>query len=178
MNRKVLGFGVALVVPLLAILVVNLGRDPQRIDSPLIGRPAPPFSLAPVGGGEPLTLDKLRGRPAVLNFWATWCAPCYEEHPVLQASARTLGPDVQFVGIVYEDQEENVRSYLRSQGSAYPNFMDAGGRAAIAYGVSGVPETYFISPDGAIVDKFSGPLDARSLADRVARTRAARSASR
>src|SRR5207249_11155135 len=108
LNPWVLGAGLAVVVPLLAVLVLNLGRDPHSIRSPLVGRPAPAFSLAPVGGGAPLSLESLRGRPAVINFWATWCVPCFEEHAALTAAARTQR-DVQFVGIVYEDEEARTQ---------------------------------------------------------------------
>ncbi len=71
-NRKVLVAGLAIALPLLAVLVANLGRDPHSVRSPLVGRPAPAFSLARVGGGSPVALDSLRGKPVVINFWATW----------------------------------------------------------------------------------------------------------
>ena len=86
-NPRVLVAGLAVVAPLVAVLVMNLGRDPHVIGSPLVGRIAPDFALQPMGGGAPVTLASLRGRPAVLNFWATWCVPCFEEHPVLVGAA-------------------------------------------------------------------------------------------
>ncbi len=110
-----------------------------------------------------MTLASLRGRPVVLNFWATWCVPCFEEHPVLVSTARSLGDRVRFVGVIYEDSEEQVRGFLARQGSAYPSLMDPGSRTAIAFGVFGVPETYFIDAEGRIAAKHIGPLDARSL---------------
>jgi cytochrome c biogenesis protein CcmG/thiol:disulfide interchange protein DsbE len=160
MNRKVLLLGLAVVVPLLGVLVVMRNRDPNTVRSPLVGRPAPAFQLTPVNGGPAVSLAALRGRPVVVNFWATWCVPCYQEHGVLLSAARALGPKVQFLGIVYEDEPDRVQAYLKEQGSAYPTLMDADGRAAIAYGVYGVPETYFIDAQGAIVFKKVGPLDA------------------
>lgn len=163
MNRKVLLAGLAVVVPILALLILNLGRDPNTIASPLVGRPAPPFALAPVGGGETVSLAGLKGRPVVLNFWATWCVPCYQEHPVLLAHAKALGDDVQFLGVVYQDTEDNVEDWLRQQGSGYPTLVDPGGRTAIAYGVYGVPETYFIDAGGVIVGKHMGPLNGQNL---------------
>ena len=169
MNRKVLAAGLLLVAPFLALLFANVHRNPQRMDSPLVGKPAPPLDLRPLDGGAALTLDRLRGKPAVLNFWATWCGPCLQEHPVLQQAARVMGEDVRFLGIVYEDGEEDVRAYLDRHGSSYANYLDDGARTAIAYGVYGVPETYVLGPDGTIVDKHVGPLDAATLSALVRR---------
>jgi cytochrome c biogenesis protein CcmG, thiol:disulfide interchange protein DsbE len=169
LNRKVLVAGAVVALPLLGLLFANLGRDPHKVDSPLIGRPAPPFTLVPIGGGPAVTLDTFRGKVVVLNFWATWCVPCYEEHPALQAAARTMGRDVEFAGVIYEDEDAKVRAFLKQQGSAYPHFMDEGSKTAIAYGVYGVPETYFISPDGVVTDKYVGPLNPTALAALVAR---------
>jgi len=163
MNRKVLGAGLLVALPLLGILFANLGRDPHAMNSPLVGRPAPAFTLVPIDGGAPFTLDGLRGRPVVLNFWATWCIPCLEEHGALLQAASRLGSEVQFLGVVYEDDKTAVQSFLLERGKAYPSVMDDGGRAAIAYGVYGVPETYFIDTAGTIVAKQVGPLDAQTI---------------
>jgi cytochrome c biogenesis protein CcmG/thiol:disulfide interchange protein DsbE len=168
-NRKVLLAGLAVVLPLIAVLVANLGRDPHSVRSPLIGRAAPPFSLAPVGGGAPVSLQSLRGRPVVVNFWATWCVPCFEEHAALTAAARTFG-NAQFLGIVYEDDERQTQAFLAERGSSYPSLFDSDGRTAIAYGVFGVPETFFIDKDGRIVEKYVGPLDRATIATLLARS--------
>jgi cytochrome c biogenesis protein CcmG/thiol:disulfide interchange protein DsbE len=169
-NRRVLGVGLAVVVPLLAILFLNLGRDPRTVRSPLIGRAAPAFALVPAGGGEPVSLDSLRGRTVVVNFWATWCVPCFQEHAALTGAARALR-DVQFLGVVYEDEETRIRAFLRERGAAYPSLLDPGGKTAMAYGVFGVPETFFIDGKGRIVEKFSGPLDPGTIAALVARAK-------
>lgn len=173
MNRKVLLAGMLVVVPLLGVLFANLGRDPHTISSPLVGRAAPAFTLRPVGGGAPVSLTSLRGRPVVVNFWATWCGPCLQEHPLLREAARSLGADVQFLGIVYEEEETWVQSFLREHGGGYPSLMDAGGKTAIAYGVFGVPETYFIDPDGMVAAKFVGPLNQEALAENLRKARGA-----
>ena len=98
LNRKALVAGLLVVLPLLAILVANLGRDPHSVRSPLIGRTAPAFALPPVDGGHPVTLESLKGKPVVINFWATWCVPCYQEHPALNGAAQAMQGDVQFLG--------------------------------------------------------------------------------
>ena len=172
MNRKVFAAGLVVAVPLLAVLLLNIGRDPHAAASPLVGRPAPPFNLTPAGGGPPVTLASLRGRLVVLNFWATWCVPCEQEHQALTRAARALGSEVQFLGAVYDDEEDRIQSFLALRGRAYPALMDPEGKTAIAYGVYGVPETYFINRDGIIVSKFKGPLSSRTLAEEIKKARA------
>jgi cytochrome c biogenesis protein CcmG, thiol:disulfide interchange protein DsbE len=166
-NRRVLLLGLVVVACLLGVLLLNLGRDPHSIRSPLIGRPAPPFALVPVGGGAPLTSESLRGRPVVLNFWATWCAPCLEEHETLQRAAAALGRDVQFLGVVYEDEEDRVKAFQQRYGATYPSLLDPEGNAAIAYGVAGVPETYFIDAAGVIRAKYAFPLTPETVAENL-----------
>jgi cytochrome c biogenesis protein CcmG/thiol:disulfide interchange protein DsbE len=163
LNRKVLVLGLLVVLPLIGVLLINLGRNPNQVESPLIGRPAPEFSLPPLGGGEPVTLASLRGRPVVMNFWATWCVPCLEEHEVLTQAASAIGPDAHFLGVVYDDEEPRVRAYLRRRGSSYPSLLDPDGKVAIAFGVYGVPETFFIDGQGTITAKYVGPLDPSTL---------------
>jgi cytochrome c biogenesis protein CcmG/thiol:disulfide interchange protein DsbE len=158
MNRTVLIAGGIIVASLVAVLFVGLGKDPAAIRSPLIGKPAPVFALREVGTGRTIDISQLKGKPVVVNFWATWCAPCWEEHPVLVANARQLQPDVQFLGVVFQDQESTIQNFLNQRGSSYPTVMDDKGKTAIAYGVGGVPETFFLDANGTIVDKFSGPM--------------------
>lgn len=171
LNPRVLLAGLAVVVPLVLVLLVNLGRNPHVIGSPLVGRPAPEFALAPLDGGAPVTLASLRGRPAVINFWATWCVPCMQEHPTMVEASQRLRDQVQFLGVVFDDQEENVRAFLDENGSPYPSLLDPEGKTAVAYGVAGVPETYFVDPQGVIVSKYVGPLDPRSFERELAKTR-------
>jgi cytochrome c biogenesis protein CcmG/thiol:disulfide interchange protein DsbE len=157
MNRTVLIIGIAITLALVAVLFVGLGKDPSEIHSPLVGKPAPPFALKAVGSGQTIDLASLRGKPAIVNFWATWCVPCYEEHPVLVENARTTA-GVQFIGVVFNDDESKISAFLRERGSAYPTLLDTQGKTAIAYGVGGVPESFFLNRDGIIVAKYVGPM--------------------
>ncbi len=168
MNRPVLFGGLALTAVLVAILASGFGREPHFVRSPLVGRDAPPFALSRVDGKGDITLASLRGRPAVVNFWATWCKPCSQEHRVLQAGATRAGARAQFVGIVYDDEPEKITEFLQRSGSTYPALVDKGGRTAIAYGVYGVPETFFIDANGHIVSKYAGPLTPDLLEERLA----------
>ncbi|HUP45202.1 MAG TPA: redoxin domain-containing protein [Thermoanaerobaculia bacterium] len=169
MNRTVLAVGIFIGLAVVGILFLSLGKDPQAIDSPLIGRVAPGFALREVGSGTPVSLEDYRGKPVVLNFWATWCAPCYEEHPILVANARRLGTQAQFVGVVFQDTEDKIMKFLNDRGSAYPTLVDDAGKTAIAYGVGGVPETFFLDASGTIVAKHSGPISSDLLMANLAR---------
>jgi cytochrome c biogenesis protein CcmG/thiol:disulfide interchange protein DsbE len=168
-NRRVLLVGLGVVVALLAVLALNLGRDPHSIATPMIGRVAPTFTLTPVDGGAPVSLAALRGKPVVINFWATWCVPCFEEHATLTAAAREQGDKVHFVGVVYEDDPQQVREFLTRQGRAYPALVDVEGKTAMAYGIYGVPETFFVDPSGKIAAKYTGPLTRETLAENLAK---------
>ena len=162
MNKGVLAIGLAVTLPLLGLLLLNIGRNPSAIASPLIKKPAPDVRMKDLSGTGSLQLSSLRGRPVVVNFWATWCIPCIQEHASLTAGARA-NPDVSFLGVVYEDTAENARGFLAQRGTAYPSYSDDDGKAAIAFGVYGVPETFFIDAKGTIVEKFVGPLDGDTL---------------
>lgn len=167
MNRKVLIVGGVLIVPLLVFLGWGFKFDPRKIDSPLIGKPAPPFSLVDLDG-KTVKLEALRGRPVVLNFWATWCQPCILEHPVFEAGARRFGDQVAFLGVVYQDDPLRIRSFQAQNGSWGLTLVDPGSSVAIAYGVYGVPETYLIDAEGVIVEKYAYPLmDARPFFARL-----------
>jgi cytochrome c biogenesis protein CcmG/thiol:disulfide interchange protein DsbE len=97
--------------------------------------------------------------------------PCFEEHGVLTAGARELGSEVQFLGVVYEDEPSRVQAFLAERGGGYPSLVDPDSRTAIAYGVFGVPETFFIDARGSIVAKHVGPLTVAALAENVRKAR-------
>jgi cytochrome c biogenesis protein CcmG, thiol:disulfide interchange protein DsbE len=138
--------------------------DPSRIPSALIGHPAPQTTLPPLEGlvnnGVPVPgLDpaSFKGRVSLVNVWASWCVPCHDEAPLLIA----LGQDkrLQVVGINYKDQPENARRFLGRYGNPFGIVgVDGNGRAAIEWGVYGVPETFVVGREGTILFKLVGPI--------------------
>ncbi|MCL6647763.1 MAG: TlpA family protein disulfide reductase [Chloroflexi bacterium] len=158
------GFVVVVALALLALLGYGLlvaGKPSGAV--PVELRPARPFTLSRLDGGE-LRLADLRGKVVLLNFWASWCGPCLDEAPVLERAARQYAErGVVVVGVNIWDSESDARAFLERFGISYPNGRDARGTIAIDYGVSGVPETYFIDRDGRLVRKWIGPLNERQL---------------
>jgi len=148
------------VLPVLALLTYGFWTDPRgEVRSPLIGKPAAPFTLSTFAG-PPLSLESLRGRVVVLNFWASWCVPaCYEEAPVLQQAWRDYEKrGVTMVGINIQDKDEAARKFMEQFGFTFPNAMDAGGKVSVDYGVYGVPETFFIDRKGRIRERKVGAV--------------------
>lgn len=158
---------IAVCASLVLVLKAGFGRDPHAVPFLLSGKPAPAFTLRALDSGKPVSLEQFKGRPVVINFWASWCGPCRQEHPVLDWGARQFGSQAQFLGIVFEDTEENAVAVLQEQGASFPQLIDPRSRVSVDYGVSGVPETYFITSDGIILGKHVGPIDPQSLTDRI-----------
>jgi cytochrome c biogenesis protein CcmG/thiol:disulfide interchange protein DsbE len=154
-----------LAVPVAWILFTGLGRDPSEIPSPLIGEPMPAFEL-PALDGSILSSASLEGRPAVINFWASWCIPaCVDEHPILLETADEYAGAVQLVGILYDDEPEAARAFLVQHGDGgWPNGDDETGSVALAYGVLGPPETFFVDAAGIVRGKHFGPLTQADMA--------------
>jgi cytochrome c biogenesis protein CcmG/thiol:disulfide interchange protein DsbE len=145
---------------LTALLGWGLTRDPAEIPSPLPGKNAPLFTLQKMDGSKELvTLTELRGEVVVLNFWASWCLNCRAEHPVLSSVARRYeGKGVRFYGVIYNDSPDNAEAWIEEMGGqSYPSLVDPGSQTAIDYGLYGVPETFFIGPDGKVAYKQIGP---------------------
>ncbi len=163
-----------LVVAFVALLAFGFTRDPKEIPSPLVGRPAAPFTLALLDGGE-LRLEDLRGKIVVLNFWASWCYPaCWNEAPRLEGAwRRHREHDVLVLGAVYQDTAANAQDFIRQHGKTFPNGLDQGSRAAIAYGVYGVPETFFIDREGRIAHKHIGEISEAVLEGEIQKLLAA-----
>lgn len=147
-------------IPIVALLAYGLTRDPNIVESPLPGRAAFEFT-SPTLDGDTLSLSDLRGKVVVLNFWASWCIACIDEHRVfVEAERYYAGQDFQMLGVVYQDSPENGRRWMARMGGSWPSVTDPSSRIAIDYGVYGVPETYFIARDGRIAFKQIGPVSA------------------
>ena len=143
---------------MVALLFFSLTRNPRELPSALIGKPAFPFSLKTLDG-KPFSLSDAKGKPLILNFWATWCGPCIHEHQVIQQAIRMYEPKgIQFYSILYEDSVENAEAFLKKYGTAAPVLLDPDLKTAIDYGVAGIPETFFIDPEGKISYKQAGVL--------------------
>jgi cytochrome c biogenesis protein CcmG/thiol:disulfide interchange protein DsbE len=158
--KKVLALVVAFAVVglLVYVLAAGFGSDPHAVPFMLAGKPAPNFTIKRLDQEGQVSLADFAGKPVVLNFWATWCAPCKTEQPILDWAAKTYQDKAVFVGIVFEDTEQNTRSFLAQNGATYVQLYDPKSTVAVDYGVSGVPETYFISRDGTIVKKHIYPF--------------------
>jgi cytochrome c biogenesis protein CcmG/thiol:disulfide interchange protein DsbE len=166
-TRKILWITVAVAVPVALFIAVLATREPaatRAVRSPLLGKPAPPIESTTVDG-QPAGLTQLRGKWVVVNFFATWCVPCRQEHPDLvsfsQAHAAT--GDATVLGVVYSDNTQAVQEFRAKEGGTWPMLTDPKGRIALDYGVSGVPESYLISPDGVVAAKLIGGVKADAL---------------
>jgi cytochrome c biogenesis protein CcmG/thiol:disulfide interchange protein DsbE len=175
--------GAAVATPLIALLAFGMTRDPRDIPSPLPGRAAPDFTLASFDAAtltkadhtDSVHLAALRGDVVVVNVWASWCLACRDEHPVLrEIGSRYAGTDVHFLGILYNDNVDNGRRWIREMGGqSYPALEDPGARTAIDYGVYGVPETFFVGRDGVVAYKHTGPITADVLLAKIEELRKA-----
>jgi len=157
----------AIFLVLAGFLAVGLNLNPREVPSPLIGKPAPAFELTKLDAADQkLKRDDLLGKVWVLNVWASWCAPCREEHPLVVAFAKKkLSP---VYGLNYKDQRPAGLGFLRQLGDPYEaSLFDADGRVGIDYGVYGVPETFVVDKQGIIRFKHIGPLNPDVLRDKI-----------
>jgi cytochrome c biogenesis protein CcmG/thiol:disulfide interchange protein DsbE len=159
-----LPLGLFACLALVFLMQLESGVDPEAVPSALVGKPAPQFDLPPLAGNGPgLKTADLAGKVTVVNVFASWCAPCRQEHPVLTALAKD--PRIRVVAIDYKDKPENAAAFLAELGSPYAAIgVDEKGRAAIDWGVYGVPETFVVGPDSIIRHKFIGPLTPEAVA--------------
>jgi cytochrome c biogenesis protein CcmG, thiol:disulfide interchange protein DsbE len=170
MNRKLLfAIPLAAFVVIAAFLLIGLQLDPRKIPSPLIDKPAPQFERPKLGvPGESVNNKDLLGKVWILNVWASWCAPCREEHPVWNEFARKK--QVLLVGLNYKDQDADATRWLRDLGNPYNlSIADHDGRVGIDFGVYGVPETFLIDRQGIIRFKHIGAMTPSVLEKEIVR---------
>ncbi len=157
-------------VPVLILLWYGFKLNPRDIPSPLVGKPATPFTLTTFGG-EALSLEALRGRVVVVNFWASWCYPaCYEEAPALERGWQAYRErGVTFVGVDIQDKPEAAAKFIQDFRLTFPNAPDSRGAVSVDYGVYGVPETFFIDRQGRIRAKHVGAVTDQALREQLER---------
>jgi cytochrome c biogenesis protein CcmG/thiol:disulfide interchange protein DsbE len=160
--RRWLAFAPLLVLAALAALFAgySLNRNPQIQPHALVGKPAPDVSLPDLTTGTPVRLSDAaqlaKGGPVLVNFFASWCAPCEVEHPELMA---LKAQGVRIVGVAYKDAPANTQAFLGRLGDPFAvHLVDRDGRAGVEFGVTGVPETYLVGSDGVVIAKHTGPL--------------------
>ncbi len=162
------------ILPMVALLALGglfyfyaLKRDPQVQPQALVGKMVPDLTLPTLVEGQPVRIRELAADgPMVLNLFASWCAPCEVEHPILMG---LRGQGIRVVGIAYKDAPPNAQAFLTRLGNPYATaLVDRDGRAGVELGVTGVPETYVIGRDGTVLAKHTGPLD-QAQAERLAK---------
>jgi cytochrome c biogenesis protein CcmG/thiol:disulfide interchange protein DsbE len=161
-----------LVIVALGLLFAGYGlhHNPRVDPAALVGRPVPAMALVPLDGGAPVDLRRAGEEPVLINFFASWCAPCVVEHPDLMALKQQ---GIRIIGVAYKDPADKTRAFLIQHGDPYGlTLMDPDGRAGIEYGTSGVPETFAVV-HGRVAAKETGPLTPAS-ADRLIRAIGAR----
>ena len=151
---------VVAMLALLALMIWGIGKQAAGTTGnvAVAVRPAPPFTLT-LFDGSPFDLAATRGQPVLVNFWASWCIPCEDEAATLERASRAYRDRVTFIGVDVQDTDANAREFLKRFGVTYQNGPDPGGAISVDYGMSGVPESYFLDRDGRIVRKWQGPLD-------------------
>jgi cytochrome c biogenesis protein CcmG/thiol:disulfide interchange protein DsbE len=133
-----------------------------------VGLYAPDFSVTDFRTGKTLSSSDLKGKVILVNFWASWCEPCKEEMPSVDALYREMGSDKDFImiTILYRDTPVTALAYMKSQGYGFPVYGDPAGSAAHSFGVTGVPETYIIDKNGVLQKKMIGPDNWNSPGER------------
>jgi cytochrome c biogenesis protein CcmG/thiol:disulfide interchange protein DsbE len=157
----------AIIAPILALLAYGFQRNAHYINTPLIAKQAAPFTLT-LFDGKRVTLADLRGKAIFLNFWASWCEPCRAEAKDLEAAWQRLkDKNMVFLGVALQDSDENSRGFVQEFGLTYPNGRDDSGKIAVDYGVWGIPETFFIDPQGRMTYKHVGGISAATVAAKL-----------
>jgi len=161
-SRRMLAVGLPGVLLLIGLLGWGLRSPTQLGPNPMVGHPLPRFTL-PTLDGAAIASSDLAGRVAVVNVWASWCVPCREEAATLRAAWSHERGTATFIGVSFEDDADAARAFAARYGMSWTLATDPGSRLAIALGVTGVPETFVVAPDGRISWVSIGPVDAVSL---------------
>jgi cytochrome c biogenesis protein CcmG/thiol:disulfide interchange protein DsbE len=155
---------------IIALLVIVLAtRDPASekvLRSPLIGKAAPEIEAKTIED-KPFDLSRYQGEWVVLNFFATWCLPCKQEHPELVKLSK--GDVTNVVSVVFQDDPGTVKAFLKEHGGSWPVINDPSGKITLEYGVPRIPESYLIAPDGTVVAKFISGIDANAVTNLISR---------
>ena len=149
-----------IVLGLIILLAFGFTTDPKKVPSPLMGRPAPDFKINELNGEQKFSLSEFKGIPIVLNFWASWCAECRTESVILENFFQKYGVNnnqLVMIGIAIQDSPKNAKDFAAHFGKTYLlGLDDNAGNIALDYGIYGVPETFFIDPEGNIFHKTIG----------------------
>lgn len=152
---------------IVALLAYALIAKPVATAPPQIGGEVPDFAFTTLDGGS-MDLSANRGEVVVVNFFASWCAPCRQEAAALEETWRDYqGQGVQFYGIAYQDADSSAKAFLDEFNVSYPSTVDTTNRTARDYGVTGVPETFVIDREGKLVQHFLGPITKAQLAQEI-----------
>ena len=183
-NRKhyfVVGIALSAILLFFMFFSKGLTLDSKTVQSPLIGKAAKEFHVGLLQGSESLLgrqaesldLADFKGVPLILNFWASWCTTCAQESRILEAYWKAHASNgVRFLSVAVHDTREDALYSIKQHGKTYPIGFDAEGRAALNFGVTGVPETIFINAQGLVVHKELGPVNSELLAKYVAEIKA------
>jgi len=151
---------ILIIAPVLALLAFGFSRDAKYIRSPLLAKPAAPFTVT-LFDGKKVTLEDFRGKAVFLNFWASWCAPCRAEaHDLEAAWQKVKGKNMIFLGVALQDSDQASKEFLKEFNVTYLNGKDESGKIAVDYGTWGIPESFFIDPQGRITYKHVGGIRA------------------
>jgi cytochrome c biogenesis protein CcmG/thiol:disulfide interchange protein DsbE len=158
----------SIIVPILALLAYGFTRDAHYITSPLLAKPATPFAVT-LFDGKKLALADLRGKAVFLNFWASWCEPCRAEANELEAAwQKVKDKNMVFLGVALQDTDKNSLEFLKEFNITYPNGRDESGKIAVDFGTWGIPESFFIDPQGRITYKHVGGIRAALVLTKIA----------